>query len=126
VVETERMADKLIARARHSPTALDGSRSASLVSPADPATLTQRRLGQVSPLCRHSAREIPYHNGETRPTRAALLRGKMRDLPDFAAIRCNRCRGENAKIHDEHLAAPEAYVNWFVEAFEAVVRTIRF
>src|SRR3974390_2735070 len=44
----------------------------------------------------------------------------MRDLPDFAAIRCNRCRGENAKIHDEHLAATEAYVDWLVEAFEAV------
>jgi hypothetical protein len=27
--------------------------------------------------------------------------GKLRDVPDFAAIRCNRCRGENAKIHDE-------------------------
>ena len=52
--------------------------------------------------------------------------GYLRDLPDFAAIRCNRCGGENAKIHDEHLGATEAYVDWLVEAFEAVVRTIRF
>ena len=55
-----------------------------------------------------------------------LLLGRMRDLPDFAAIRFNRCRGENAKIHDEHLGATEAYVDWLVEAFGAVVRTIRF
>src|SRR6516165_9025096 len=60
-----------------------------------------------------------------RPTHPALMLGKMRDLPDFAAIRCNRCRGENAKIHDEHLGATEAYVDWLIEAFEAVVRTIR-
>ena len=42
-------AAKHVEGARHSPTASDGSRSASPVSPADPATLTRRRLGRSPP-----------------------------------------------------------------------------
>ena len=40
----------------------------------------------------------------------------MRHLPDFAAIRRRRCRVGNAKIHDEHFGATEAYVDGLVEA----------
>jgi hypothetical protein len=81
--------------------------------------------GGLPPFYMHSAREIRTI-AERPPDAPALLLGKMRDLPDFAAIRCNRGWGENAKIHDEHLGATEAYVDWLVQAFEAVVRTIRF
>ena len=70
------------------------------------------RIRSVSPLYRHSAREIRTIT-ERPPDAPALPLGKMRDLPDFAAIRCNRCRGENAKIHDEHLGATEAYDSYW-------------
>ena len=40
----------------------------------------------------------------------------MRHLPDFSTIRRRRRRVGNAKIHDEHFRATEAYVDGFVEA----------
>jgi hypothetical protein len=47
---------------------------------------------------------------------------EMRHFPDFAAIWRNRPWDEKAKIHDEHLTAAEAYVNWLVEAVGDISR----
>jgi hypothetical protein len=51
----------------------------------------------------------------------------IRYLPDFAAVRHLGLRplGE-AHVHYEHLGAAEAYVDGFVEAFEAIIGTVRF
>src|SRR5215468_8010094 len=47
----------------------------------------------------------------------ASLLHKIRHLPDFAAIRdLHRRPGANAKIHNKHLGATEAYVDGLVEA----------
>ena len=51
-----------------------------------------------------------------KPHNDAALGSVMRHIPDFAAIRQRRRRVGNAKIHDEHLGAVEAYVDGLVEA----------